>query len=332
MLDGATYGAYMIDTLRQRDLVVVFRDQTRKTLFSNDVTDELIEECLALMLHWVDMLEAAIRAECPTWELLQAFQCLSLSEKGKHIEAADAKGIPHIDDLDEDATDSKPLYSKYIDRLANLVGCGPATLRSEIQMVKPLANTYYQISAGMEPRDAWGQIVHQRLQWAKRYSERKDTDKLDFTALRKVIGYYAAWGVSTCGVERGIGDYRHIFGKYKNSADIQKVNDEIECTYIPDSDEIQMCTIAANLYIQAYGIQRERDSENRLRCGTGTSRRWKRVHALPASETPRSNSLKLCHANAAEVYRQTNMSVQQMVKYGKNDTDSSCLPLGCGIL
>ena len=128
VLDGATFGAYMIDTLRQRDLVFVFRDQTRKTLISKDVTDELIEECLELMRHWVDMLEAAIRAECPTWELLQAFRCLSLSEKGKQIEAADAEGIPHIDDLDEDATDSKPLYSKYIDRLANLVECDPATL------------------------------------------------------------------------------------------------------------------------------------------------------------------------------------------------------------
>ena len=97
-------------------------------------------------------------------------------------------------------------------------------------MVKPLANTYYQISAGMEPRDAWGKAVHQRLQWAKQYSGRKDADKLGFTALRKNMEYYAAWGVSTCGVERGFGDCRHIFGKYKNSADIQKVNDEIECT------------------------------------------------------------------------------------------------------
>ena len=130
--------------------------------------------------------------------------------------------------------------------------------------------------------------------------------------------YYAAWGVSTCGVERGIGDYKHIFGKYKYSADIQKVNDEIECTYIPDSDEVQMCTIVANLNIQAYGIQRERDSAKQLRCDTGTSRRWKRVHALPASGTPRSIFLKLCNATAAEVYRQRNASVQQMVKYENN--------------
>ena len=96
--------------------------------------------------------------------------------------------------------------------------------------------------------------------------------------------YDTAWGVNTCGVERGIGDYKHIFGKYKNSADIQKVNEEIGCTYIPDKDEVQMCTRAAHLYIQAFGIQRDR--RKRLKCDTGTSKRWKRFHALPASEIP----------------------------------------------
>ena len=49
VLDGATFGAYMIDTLRQRDLVFVSKDQTRKTLYSKHVIDELIEECLELI-------------------------------------------------------------------------------------------------------------------------------------------------------------------------------------------------------------------------------------------------------------------------------------------
>ena len=40
VFDGATYGAYMIDTLRQRDFVIVFRDQTRKTLYSKTVIKE----------------------------------------------------------------------------------------------------------------------------------------------------------------------------------------------------------------------------------------------------------------------------------------------------
>ena len=124
--------------------------------------------------------------------------------------------------------------------------------------------------------------------------------------------------MSTCGAERGIGDNRHIFGKYENSADIQKVNDEIECTYIPDSDGVQMCTIAANLYIQPYGMHRDtQTAPKRRRCDIGTSRRWKRFHALPATETLQRNSLKLCKATAAEDYRQRGMSVQQMLKYGK---------------
>ena len=72
--------------------------------------------------------------------------------------------------------------------------------------------------------------------------------------------YYAAWGVSTSGVERGIGDYRHIFGKCKNSADIQKVNDEIECTYIPDKDEVQMCTRAAPLHSGIWHTKRQTET------------------------------------------------------------------------
>ena len=33
VLDGATFGAYMIDTLRQRDFVFVFKDHTQNALF-----------------------------------------------------------------------------------------------------------------------------------------------------------------------------------------------------------------------------------------------------------------------------------------------------------
>jgi len=99
--------------------------------------------------------------------------------------------------------------------------------------VKPLARRYHELGDGINQRSAWGKAVHQRLQWAKR--QRKDTDgdsngsqqnpldiqqqllhdnqMFDFTALEKVMECDAAWGISTCGVERRIGDYRHIFGK-----------------------------------------------------------------------------------------------------------------------
>ena len=115
-------------------------------------------------------------------------------------------------------------------------------------------------------------------------------------------------------MERQIGDYRHIFGKYKNSADMQKINDEIECTYIADKDEVMMCTNAAHLYIQAYGIQRTRRG---LRCDVGTSRCWTSVHTLLATVAPQSMALKVRNTTAAEVYKTRSMSVRRMVQAEK---------------
>ena len=138
-------------------------------------------------------------------------------------------------------------------------------------MVKPLARRYHGLGDGINQRDAWGKAVHQRLQWQKRQHAAsaamgKDTDGesvsdtriYDFTAINKVMECYTAWGISTCGVERQIGDYRHIFGKHKNSSEMQKINDELECTYIPEKDEVSICTHAAHLYIEAYGVQKNK--------------------------------------------------------------------------
>ena len=300
------------------------------------------------------MLEAAVRAECPTWELLQAFQCLSLSGKGEEVEKADVEGIPCVEELDDAATDSIPLYSKHIARLADLVECDVSVLRGEIQLVRPLARKYHELGDGINQRSAWGKAVHQRLQWAKRQrtlgtdgdSNRSqqnplDTDgdsngsqqnpldrkllhatqMFDFTALRKVMEWYTAWGISTCGVERQIGDYRHIFGKHKNSSDMQKINDEIECSYIFDKDEVSMCTNAAHLYIQAYGVMR---SGRELRCDFGTSR----CHTLPANVAPQSmlmisqidgapQSLMVHQTTGAQVYKTRAESVRKILQAGK---------------
>ena len=119
-------------------------------------------------------------------------------------------------------------------------------------------------------------------------------------------------------MERQIGDYRHIFGKYKNSADMQKINDEIECSYIFDKDEVSMCTNAAHLYIQAYGIERTRRG---LRCDFGTSR----CHTLPANVAPQSmlmidgapQSLRVHQTTGAQVYKTRAASVRKILQAGK---------------
>ena len=56
----------------QRNITFIMPGDEIKTLMSKDVTDDLLDECLQIIGHWVDLLQMAIRAECPAWELLQA--------------------------------------------------------------------------------------------------------------------------------------------------------------------------------------------------------------------------------------------------------------------
>ena len=60
------------------------------------VTDELVQECLGVMINWVELLRLTIRAECPGWELTQAFQCMSLTKQGAKILDDDEKGQRYV--------------------------------------------------------------------------------------------------------------------------------------------------------------------------------------------------------------------------------------------
>ena len=126
-------------------------------------TGEVVEEALKIMQEWVEVLKVAIKAECPSWEIVQAFQCPSLTETGKAIESADAKGTLHVDDLDENAMDALPWYSKCIKNWEEPVKCEPADIRRQIQVCKPFAEKLMQIRK-MEAREAWGLAVLSKLQ------------------------------------------------------------------------------------------------------------------------------------------------------------------------
>ena len=84
------------------------------------------------MSHWVDLLRMMINAECPHWDLLQAFRCLSLTKDGDRIRQDDEKGQRYVlDALDDDV----PLYTKRIEKLAALVDGDPDRLRKQIDFV-----------------------------------------------------------------------------------------------------------------------------------------------------------------------------------------------------
>ena len=90
VLESSSFGQYVVDQLKRGDIVWCFKDSSQRTLCSQDVTHEILDEALDVKGHWVAMLTDAVRAECPSWERLQAFQCLSSYSSGKEIETADA--------------------------------------------------------------------------------------------------------------------------------------------------------------------------------------------------------------------------------------------------
>ena len=94
VLDGCTFGAFMISELKRRDIVLEFKNKPPKTLSKDDVTEEKINAALDVMCHWIDLLKASIKSENPNWELIQAFNCLSITPVGAELQAADAKGHP----------------------------------------------------------------------------------------------------------------------------------------------------------------------------------------------------------------------------------------------
>ena len=62
VLDGCTFGAFMIDELKRRDIVFAFKNGSTKMLSKDDVTEEKINAALDVMCHWVELLKVSIKS------------------------------------------------------------------------------------------------------------------------------------------------------------------------------------------------------------------------------------------------------------------------------
>ena len=309
VLEGSTFSAYMIHELKRRDIVFTFKNGSTKTLSKEDVTEEKINLALEIMCHWVDLLKALMKAENPNWELIQAFNCLSITHVGAELQAADAKGIQHTDDLDTSDPDSLPWYSKCIKALADFVGAEPGTLRLELEATRPLVKRY--VGEGLTHREAWGKATCQRLANAARREREKPDEKdiSNFKSLAKVLQYYQAWSISTCAVEREIGDYRDIIGPKRKSCTIYRINDELECLHIPDGEVQAIAQKACQIYLQIYGKSKKRPMG---RCDIGSFKRQK------FDATASHGMLQVHNADSAQhVFRQRDCSIRQLVAVSK---------------
>ena len=106
----------------------------------------------------------------------------------------------------------------------------------EVEATRPLVKKY--VGDGATQREAWGKAACQRLANAARREKEKPDEKdiCNFKALARVLQYYQAWSISTCGVEREISDYRDIIGPKRKSCTIDRINDELECLHIPNGE------------------------------------------------------------------------------------------------
>ena len=311
VLDGSTFGAFMISELKRRDIVFDFKNGPPKILNKDDVTEEKINAALDVMCHWVDLVKTSIRSENPNWELIQSFNCLSITQVGAELQAADAKGIQHTDDLDTSDPDSLPWYSKCIDTLANFVGAEPGTLRLEVEATRPLVKKY--VEEGVTQGEAWRTAACQRLANAARREKEKPDEKdiSNFKALAKVLQYYQAWSISTCGVEREIGDYRDIIGPKRKSCSIYRINDELECLHIPNGEVQAMAQKACQIYLQIYSKHRNAKKRGMRRCDIGSSK-------LRKSDDTAPHTLQVHNADSAQhVYRQRDCSIRKLVAGSK---------------
>ena len=147
---------------------------------------------------------------------------------------------------------------------------------------------------------------------AEKYANPDENDISDFKALAKVLQYYQAWSISTCGVERKISDYRDIIGPKRKSCSIYRINDELECLHIPDGEVQAMAQKACQIYLQVYSRYRNAKKRGMGRCDIGSSKRRK------SHDTASHHTLQVRNVDSVQhVFRQRDCSIRQLVAGSK---------------
>ena len=168
------------------------------------------------------------------------------------------------------------------------MGCEPGVRWEQIQTLKPIANTSFQLHDHATAREAWGQALHA-------------LKGLDYKALLKVVEYYQAWDLSTCGVEHAIGAY------HQECTTAQQINDELECLFIHEDEASRIAEKAAALYREAYGCEQKK-RKHKAQSDIGSMRQLD-------NHSGSTQQMVLHITTAAEAYRQKEQYVTQMVAY-----------------
>lgn len=222
------------------------------------MTEEMITECMDVMMEWVTLLHRGIRSECPSFELLQSLAVFNLEKYGDDLAKKDAAGVRYsaTDELDENSTTELNLC---LQRLANLAERPDdvGLLRKQVDSVRPFAKRLYDVE-GLCIRGAWGQAVQRRL---VNEAKNKWRDKLysdGYELLKTVLSYFVAWDWSTQALENTIGISKRVFDSHRQSSSIDLEQDELDILFGDSSMDHQMACEARRLWTKFYALTRER--------------------------------------------------------------------------
>ena len=138
------------------------------------VTPELKQTCLQSMREWMEVANSILDAEFPSFELVQCFEVLQLSDRRNSKKYQ--------------AHQSNEVIEAHCERLAEVFKVDAVQLQRDIRLFKYAATQArrYQHSHA----DAWTDTLQRRPPGAT------------FPALREVMIRYLGWAISTCTVER----------------------------------------------------------------------------------------------------------------------------------
>ena len=223
--------------------MVRFLSEPRTLFYNNEVRvlggcelTNAIANNLERMKNWVHLAKSVIRAEFPSFEILQSFSVLHMKSSKLHGAADDADASKHI--------------ANSLGRFAKLLGLSRDHLIAEYADHKPIAQRIFA-QGGMDTFGAWKKALLQTSK-TKRCREAHPS-----ASLRAVLIRFAVYGGSTSGVERLFASSHQSAGMSRADLSESMIDDELHLLCdVDESENPSLCKDAQRIWHLVYDTAR----------------------------------------------------------------------------
>ena len=218
------YTATMLEELKS-PVVWIVGGETRTLGCDGGVPRSVLDRCLGRMSAWFHLVEKALRAECPSFELCQAFQVFDLAMMRQPAVSAAAEPL---------------------ERIARACAVDAVKLKAQWQDFWPRARAL----ASRGNKEAWRfalASLDNTHGWVRHPSEE----------LRQALVTYFAHGLSTSGVEQAFSKGVYVFHKRRFKAGPFAEECVLKVAWdLPHRDRQVVSRLAAKIWSLMYGVPR----------------------------------------------------------------------------